>query len=177
MVRADLRSDRPDPFDGAHGPTGGEDGELLDRLVQQGARIVWCDEAVLTEPVEAARLRLRWLLLRALRGGQDDARHRIRGRPGGGGALRPLGRLSFIGRAAVQAGAAALLVPLIWPAGRHRAVQWAVKAATQVGKLSAFAAWHGRDVGPAGREGRGEDRGADRVVAGRVATPGGGASS
>jgi succinoglycan biosynthesis protein ExoM len=38
---------------------GGEDGDLLTRLVQAGARIVWCDEAPVHEPVDASRLSLR----------------------------------------------------------------------------------------------------------------------
>ena len=69
-------------FDPAYGLTGGEDGDLLSRLALAGARIVWCDEAIVREPIEHSRLSLVWLLRRSLRGGQDFARHSLSGRYG-----------------------------------------------------------------------------------------------
>lgn len=142
LLRGALLRDTDAPFDPRYGQTGGEDGELLGRLVQQGACLVWCDEAVVHEPVEAARLSLRWLLLRALRGGQDYARHRLSGRFG---ALGRAGRVRFVLRAALQALAAAGLALLAWPRGRHRAVHWLMKAAANLGKLSVFLGWHYRE--------------------------------
>lgn len=132
----------PEPFDPRYGLTGGEDGDLLARLVQQGACIVWCDEAVVHEPVEAARLSLRWLLLRALRGGQDYARHRLAGRYG---PLTAGGRARFVLRALLQGLLATLLALLCWPAGRHHAVRWLMAAAANVGKLSLLLGWHYRE--------------------------------
>lgn len=146
LLRAALLRGLAAPFDPDYGLTGGEDGELLGRLVQGGARVVWCDEAVVHEPVEAARLSLRWLLLRALRGGQDYARHRLSGRFG---PLSRAGRLGFVLRAALQAGAAASFALLAWPGGRHRAVHWLLKAAANLGKLSVFLGWHYREYGGA----------------------------
>ncbi len=144
LLRGALLRDSPTPFDPAYGLTGGEDGDLLGRLVQHGARLVWCDEAVVLEPVEASRLSLRWLLLRALRGGQDHARHRLTGRYG---PLTLAGRVSFFLRALLQAVAAALLALLSLPGGRHRAVQWLMKAAANLGKMSIFVGWHYREYG------------------------------
>ena len=46
-----VRAQHP-VFDPAYGLTGGEDGELLTRLVGAGGRIVWCEEAPVHEPVE-----------------------------------------------------------------------------------------------------------------------------
>jgi succinoglycan biosynthesis protein ExoM len=144
LLQGSLLRNGPAPFDPAYGLTGGEDGDLLGRLVQEGARIVWCDEAVVTEPVEASRLRLRWMLLRALRGGQDHARHRLAGRFG---RFTAFARMRFVLRALVQAAAAAGLALLTWPAGRHRAVHWLVKLAGNVGKLSMLLGWHYREYG------------------------------
>lgn len=144
LIRASLLQAQPGPFDPAYGRTGGEDGDLLARLVQGGARIVWCDEASVQEPVERSRLSLRWLLLRALRGGQDHARHRLNGRYG---ALGTGGRLLYALRAMLQAAAAATLVLLSWPRGRHHAVRWLLKAAANIGKLSVFFGWHYREYG------------------------------
>lgn len=142
LMRARLLRGEDPPFDPAYGLTGGEDGEMLGRLAQQGARIVWCDEAVVSEPVEPARLSLRWLLLRALRGGQDYARHRRSGRFG---PLSRAGRWHFVLRALLQAALAALLALLSWPAGRHHAAHWLLKTAANVGKVSVFLGWHYRE--------------------------------
>lgn len=130
------------PFDPAYGLTGGEDGDLLARLAQAGARLVWCDEAVVHEPVEATRLALGWLLRRALRGGQDFARHTLAGRYGANG----LGaRLRLALRAGVQLLAASLLTLLSLPFGRHHAVHWLTRASANLGKLTIFWGWHYRE--------------------------------
>lgn len=122
-------------FDPAYGLTGGEDNDLLARLVQAGARIVWCDEAVVHEPVEQKRLSLRWLVLRGFSGGQDFARNTLTGRYG---AIGGQGRALLLARSLVQMVAATALTVITLPAGRHRAARWMVKAAANLGKLSAF---------------------------------------
>jgi len=144
LLRGALLRDTPAPFDPGYGLTGGEDGDLLGRLVQRGARVVWCDEAIVHEPVEAARLSLRWLLLRALRGGQDFARHRLTGRFG---RLTPGGRLRLFLRSLAQLAMAAGLALLSWPGGRHHAVYWLLKASANLGKMSIFLGWHYHEYG------------------------------
>jgi succinoglycan biosynthesis protein ExoM len=127
-------------FDPVYGLTGGEDGDLLMRLAGQGARLVWCDEAHVTEPVADNRMHASWILNRALRGGQDFAIHyragKLNARPG---AARTL---VFVGRAIVQMLAAGLLALLLWPLGRHHAVRWLARAYANYGKLSTL--WGGR---------------------------------
>jgi succinoglycan biosynthesis protein ExoM len=130
------------PFDPALGLTGGEDGDLLSRLVQRGARLVWCDEAIVQEPVEPSRLSLHWLLRRALSGGQDFARHSLAGRYG---AMSAGQRVRFFLRALVQALAAAALTLLVWPLGRHHAARWLTTFSANVGKLSVFWGWRYRE--------------------------------
>ncbi len=144
LLWGDLLRDTSTPIDPNYGLTGGEDGDLLGRLVQQGARIVWCDEAIVHEPVETARLSLRWLLLRALRGGQDFARHRLTGRFG---YLTFAGRVRLFLRAFLQSAAAAGLALLFWPRGRHHAAYWLLKASANLGKMSIFLGWHYREYG------------------------------
>ena len=144
LLRGTLLRDTPAPFDPAYGLTGGEDGDLLGRLAQSGARIVWCDGAVVHEPVETARLSLRWLLLRALRGGQDFARHRLTGRFG---HLTSTGRVRLFLRALLQSALAAVLALVSWPRGHHRAVYWLLKLSANVGKMSIFLGWHYREYG------------------------------
>lgn len=142
LIEAAWLRERAFAFDPAYGLTGGEDGDLLSRLAQHGARIVWCDEAVVHEPIERSRLSLRWLLRRALRGGQDFARHTVAGRYGDIGLA---GRLRFVGRALAQALAAGGLALLLWPLGRHHAAFWLTKLSANLGKLSVFWGAHYRE--------------------------------
>ena len=81
-------------------------------------------------------------MLRALRGGQDFARHALAGRYGP--ATRPR-RALLLARAALQAGLALALALACLPLGRHHAAHWLAKASANVGKLSAFAGWHYRE--------------------------------
>jgi succinoglycan biosynthesis protein ExoM len=129
-------------FDPAYGLTGGEDGDLLSRMTLAGSKIVWCDEATVTEPVESARLSLRWLLRRSLRGGQDFARHTVSGRYG---PVTVGVRTRLLLRALLQALAACSLALLMWPLGRHHAANWLTKASANFGKLSIFCGWHYRE--------------------------------
>ena len=144
MLRGALLRALPMPFDPNYGLTGGEDGDLLGRLAQDGARIVWCDEAIVYEPIEAARLSLRWLMLRALRGGQDFARHKL---TGSFGRLTAAGRVRLFVRALLQSALAAGLALLSWPRGRHHAVYWLLKLSANLGKMSIFLGWHYREYG------------------------------
>jgi succinoglycan biosynthesis protein ExoM len=135
LLRGSLLRTTPPPFDPARGLTGGEDNDLLARLARAGARIVWTNDAPVTEPVEERRLSLRWLLLRALRGGQDFARNTLTGRYGPVGIS---GAVVLFLRATAQAGLAALLAVATLPAGRHHAARWLIAVAANLGKLSAF---------------------------------------
>lgn len=144
LLRASVVRAQHPVFDPAYGLTGGEDGDLLARLSQGGARVVWCDDAAVTEPIEPARLSLRWLLLRALRGGQDFARHVLAGRHG---PVTPWRRSALFGRALAQALVAAALALACLPLGRHLVAHWLTKVSANLGKLSAFAGVHYREYG------------------------------
>lgn len=135
LLRAAPLRLEPGPFDPAYGLATGEDGDLLVRLVSRGCRIVWCDEAVVHEPIEAARLSWPWLRRRAYSGGQEFARKTLAGRYGAVGAW---GKLKFFLRCLVQMAAAPAIALLLWPLGRHRAVAWLLKAVANLGKLSVF---------------------------------------
>jgi len=142
LIRGRLLRALPQAFDPQYGRTGGEDGDLLARLVQQGARLVWCDEACVSEPVESRRQTLRWLLRRALRGGQDFARHTLAGRYGTPSAAR---RIALYSRASMQLCAALLLSAASLPLGRHHSAKWLVAACANLGKLSQAFGWHYRE--------------------------------
>jgi succinoglycan biosynthesis protein ExoM len=144
ILRGGLLRATPEPFDAGYGLTGGEDGDLLMRLAQKGAHIVWCDQAIVFEPVEAGRLSLRWLLLRALRGGQDFARHKLNGRFGN---LTILGQLRLLLRSLMLFMMAVVLMILHLPFGWHRAVYWLLKASANIGKMSIFLGLHYQEYG------------------------------
>jgi succinoglycan biosynthesis protein ExoM len=139
MLKAKLLAGMNPVFDPRLGLTGGEDGDLLMRLVKNGARMVWNDESVVTEPVEAGRLQLRWILRRALRGGQDFARHFLAGRLH---APTLRNRLVFFARALFQMLTAGLLSVATLPAGRHHSAYWLGRACANFGKLSVLWGWH-----------------------------------
>jgi len=141
LLRGRLLRELGAPFDPAYGLTGGEDGDLLSRLALAGARIVWCDEAIVHEPIEQARLSLAWLLRRSLRGGQDFARHSLSGRFG----PQRMGRTRLLVRALLQLIAAVGLAVLALPLGRHHVAHWLTKASANLGKLSVFLGWHHRE--------------------------------
>lgn len=146
LLRASRVKALDGPYDEALGLSGGEDGDLYGRFVQAGGRLVWCEEAMLSEPVEPSRLSARWLLLRALRGGQDYARHWRRGLYGPPGSPT-----LFLARAIAQGLVAAALAALSLPLGRHRAFTWLVRASANLGKLSAFWGARHQEYGAAGR--------------------------
>ena len=146
LIRRELldrlpRRDGVGPFDPAFGLTGGEDGDMLSRLAATGVRIVWCDEAMVREPVEDARTKLDWLLRRAYRGGQDFARHTMAGRygpvPGRVGRVR-LGAGALV-KAVTALGVAAVVLPA---KGRGPALAWARKAVAQAGKVTSLLGHH-----------------------------------
>jgi succinoglycan biosynthesis protein ExoM len=143
LLRGRLMREIDICFDPAYGLTGGEDGDLLSRLALAGARIVWCDEAVVCEPIEHSRLSLAWLLRRSLRGGQDFARHSLSGRYG----AQRAGRTRLFLRSLGQLIGAATLSVLVLPLGRHRAAHWLTRASANLGKLSVFIGWHYREYG------------------------------
>jgi succinoglycan biosynthesis protein ExoM len=138
LLRAAPVRAEPGPFDVSFGLATGEDDELLIRLIAKGAKIVWCDEAIVWEPIESKRLSLGWLLRRALGGGQHFARQSIQGRYG---SMNAATRWLMMLRWLVQLLLALALAALCWPIGRHHAVAWLIKAAANIGKLSVFIGW------------------------------------
>ncbi len=115
ILQGDRLRAEPGPFDISYELTTGEDADLLIRMVHHGARVVWCDEAAVLEPVEAARLSLRWLLQRALSGGQEFARKTLSGRYGAVTALR---RTRLVLQSSAQLLIAAALALMTWPSGK-----------------------------------------------------------
>jgi succinoglycan biosynthesis protein ExoM len=60
-------------FDPKYGLTGGEDNDLFHRMYLNGAKLVWCNEAVAYEVIPQERTTIKWHVKRALRVGQNCA--------------------------------------------------------------------------------------------------------
>lgn len=83
-------------FDEAFGLSGGSDTLFTRSLVRHGARMVWCDEAVVVDMVPTERLTRRWVLHRARRIGNSTSRVAV---VLAGSAPRRLGiRILFVAR-------------------------------------------------------------------------------
>jgi succinoglycan biosynthesis protein ExoM len=68
LIRASaMRDIGPRPFDDRLALTGGEDHKLFLGMQHAGRRIVWCDEAEVSDFVPASRANLRWLMRRWFR--------------------------------------------------------------------------------------------------------------
>ncbi|MBS0419118.1 MAG: glycosyltransferase family 2 protein [Proteobacteria bacterium] len=135
VLRGDWLRAEPGPFDERYALGTGEDGDLLVRLANKGARIVWTETAPVFEPIEPSRMSLKWLLRRAYSGGQEFGRQTLRGRYAPAGWLRSA---VFLVRVAVQIAAAVGLAVICLPAGRHRAARWLITVWANMGKLAAF---------------------------------------
>lgn len=81
LVRLDyLRSLGFPRFDETFSLTGGSDTAFFRVLRDAGARMVWCDEAVVHEDVPAARANLAWIWRRGIREGNVSGRMLLRQR-------------------------------------------------------------------------------------------------
>ena len=140
LLHQSAVADENPVFDPAYGVTGGSDSDLLTRLAQKGVRIIWCDEAVVDEPVDAKRMTLGWILRRAMRGGQDYARHFLKGRLTRTPPSLPR-RAVFFARALVQMLLAAALALLTLPLGRHHGARWLAKTWANFGKIAVLSGW------------------------------------
>lgn len=69
-----LRRANCPAFDTGFGLTGGEDKEFFQRLLAAGLRFAWSDRAVAIETVPVSRANKAWILRRAYRIGNSDAR-------------------------------------------------------------------------------------------------------
>lgn len=74
MLRRAVIAEKEARFNPAFGLTGGEDTDFFHRAYLSGKRLVWCQDALIVEPVPASRLSLQWVRRRGFRGGQNFTR-------------------------------------------------------------------------------------------------------
>jgi glycosyltransferase involved in cell wall biosynthesis len=78
LIRRSALDCLTDLFDEALDLSGGEDVDLLERLVRNGARSVWEERALVYELIPKERCRIGWLIQRRFRAGLTYARRRAR---------------------------------------------------------------------------------------------------
>lgn len=124
-ILGDGRNPSALPFRPEFG-TGGEDQDFFRRMIAQGHRFLWCDEAVAYEVVPPARWSRRFMLSRALLRGKNSFRQ-------GGHRARNLAKAL----AAVPLYTIAL--PVLFVAGHHHFMKYLVKLVDHAGRLLAAA--------------------------------------
>lgn len=121
-------------FELALGQSGGEDTEFFHRLYSNGVKLASAPQALVNEPVPAARARLTWLLERSFRSGQTHARLLL----GQGEARTPA---TLVAAAKLGACLAASLFSLWSP---PRAARQLVRGALHAGVIASL--WGVRDL-------------------------------
>lgn len=132
LVKAEIFRRMKTSFDPTFGRTGGSDTKLFYSLHRKGFRLVWCNEAEVYERVPHDRMTVKWLSLRAFRGGQVFIRVFFRDMP-----LFNKMTWCFL-RTALLLSAAAC-IPLCFILGRHLGVKALQQASAYLGQLTAVA--------------------------------------
>jgi succinoglycan biosynthesis protein ExoM len=136
LMRAEIMRTVPGPFNAEYGTTGGEDTELFDRLKAQGARFIYCDEAIVHEYWPAARSRVSYLFHVNLKGGNDHTRRFI-----GTSRRKPIARALMVLKA-VTYGAVSVGLALIALPSRVWRTYWTLKLASNIGRFMAAVGHH-----------------------------------
>jgi glycosyltransferase involved in cell wall biosynthesis len=146
LVRATWLRAMALPFNPRFGLSGGSDFDFFYRILNNGAKLCASEFAVVYEKVEPGRLRLSWLLGRALRGGQVYAERTIKGKGLFGKVCHSCYRLGLC-----CFSLALTLVSL--PLGRHRSVWWLTKFCSNLGQMSVFLPYRYEEYKRANRNG------------------------
>ena len=105
------------PFNEAMATTGGSDAYLTHALHQLNARMVWADDAVVTETVPASRVSMQWLLRRSYRSGL------MRAYTEHDRADSSLVSLRIVAKGELMVAAGLLSAPFALPMAKHRLVK------------------------------------------------------
>jgi succinoglycan biosynthesis protein ExoM len=136
LIRADVITSIPGPFDPEFGLTGGEDSKLFDSLLAEGLRFFWCDDAEVLEILPEDRLTLRWLLERRFLTGQTYAR--ILFDRDASKRKNRVSKFYFFSRSIVLLFSAVFLAIITAPTGKINFSKWLLVSATQTGKISSL---------------------------------------
>jgi succinoglycan biosynthesis protein ExoM len=106
--------------------TAGEDVDFFRRMMQQGHKFIWCNEAVAYEIVPASRCRRSYLLRRALLRGSNFPKH-------------PSDRLSNVARSLAAVPCYTVALPVLALFGQHIFLRYLIKLLDHSSRLLAYA--------------------------------------
>jgi len=106
--------------------TAGSDMDFFRRLMEQGRRFIWCEEAVVFEVVPPSRCRLSYLLRRALMRGSKFHGH-------------PVNRVKNVLKSLVAAPAYVIALPFLALLGAHVFIKYLIKFCDHSARLLGFA--------------------------------------
>lgn len=138
FIRAELFQTGEQPFDPAFGRSGGEDVRAFEAVRATGAKMLWCDEAAVTEALPPERVTLEYLKRRAFWGAQIYARLVMADYPRG----TPVYYLNWwkLGvKSAAQWVVCAGMTIAHAPIDKIKFYRWQCKTSAQWGKLTALA--------------------------------------
>jgi hypothetical protein len=134
LFRARILTDLALRFDDRWALMGGEDRRFFQRVGMAGYKIVWADEALVTEWVPESRVRVRWVLQRGFRYGNSACCIELDLRPGLATRVR---LLALAGYRIIKG---VFFLPLTWPLGSHLPIIYLRHICVGAGIL---AAWFG----------------------------------
>jgi succinoglycan biosynthesis protein ExoM len=106
--------------------TAGSDMDFFRRLIEQGRKFIWCEEAVVFEVVPASRCRLSYLLKRALMRGSNFHKH-------------PVDRTGNAVKSLVAVPSYIIALPFVSLFGVHLFVKYLIKLCDHASRLLGFA--------------------------------------
>ena len=115
-------------FDPFYGRIGGEDTDFFGRLLEDGARLTWCDEARVTEFYPAERCTFRFLVKRCFASGVNLVHFELRGRSRGT-------RAGVLARTLYRLAGSVILLPVAACRGRVAGAKMGLRLALQVGRV------------------------------------------
>jgi len=120
-----ILKDVTDPFDPRFGKIGGEDSDFFSRMIADGRKFIWCDEAGVFETVPPERFRRSYFIKRALLRGVSEAK--LQTGPGKG-VLKSLVAFTLYTAA----------LPVLLVLGHHLFMRYLSKDCDHIGKLLAL---------------------------------------
>jgi len=130
LLRLDLLAGVAAPFDERRPLSGGTDTHLFRRIVSEGHKIAWADEAIVHEWNPASRLTAAWLVRRAYRVSANFSSSEVELQP----ALRV--RTARLAKAMARIAQGLVLLPVGVVAGRHVLVKSGQLLATGAGFIA-----------------------------------------
>jgi len=130
LLRLDVLAKMPLPFDEQRPLSGGTDTHLFRRIIAEGHKIAWADDAIVHEWNPASRLTARWLVLRAFRVSSNWSSTELELQP----ELRV--RAARVAKAMARIAQGLVLLPVGVLAGRHVLVRAGQLVATGAGFIA-----------------------------------------